>query len=85
MTSLYPTPTDGPMPSAPYTPPMPGSRNSTRSPSVRGVGAWASPVQRARTVVAGLTLEERVNLTTGTGAYWANVKIYMCVLNICFL
>jgi beta-glucosidase len=48
-------------------PPLPGSRNFTRTPTVRGVGSWASPVQRARAVVAGLTREERVNLTTGTG------------------
>ncbi|KAF9511516.1 glycoside hydrolase family 3 protein [Hydnum rufescens UP504] len=77
VTSLYPIPTDGPMPSAPYTPPRPGSRNHTRSPAVRGVGAWAGPVKRARQVVASLTLEERVNLTTGVG--WTNGH---CVGNI---
>lgn len=57
------------MPSAPFTPPQPGSRNHTRSPIARGAGAWKEPVNRARAAVAQLTLEERVNLTTGIGAY----------------
>lgn len=57
----------GPMPYAPYTPPLPGSRNSTRGPLVRGEGAWAEPVKRAKALAAKLTLEEKVNLTTGNG------------------
>ncbi|KAF8305963.1 beta-glucosidase [Clavulina sp. PMI_390] len=55
------------MPSAPYTPPLPGNRNSTRSPLVRGVGAWEEPVKRAKAIVAKMSLEDKVNLTTGTG------------------
>lgn len=57
----------GPMPSAPFTPPPPGNRNSTRTPQVRGAGVWEEPVNRAKAVVANLTLEERVSLATGVG------------------
>ncbi|KAF8312329.1 glycoside hydrolase [Clavulina sp. PMI_390] len=64
------------MPSAPYTPPLPGSRNSTRSPLVRGDGIWAEPVRKAKALVAKLTIEEKVNLTTGNG--W---EIGQCVGN----
>ncbi|KAF8312328.1 glycoside hydrolase family 3 protein [Clavulina sp. PMI_390] len=64
------------MPSAPYTPPLPGSRNSTRSPLVRGEGIWAEPVRKAKALVAKLTNEEKANLTTGNG--W---QIGQCVGN----
>lgn len=64
---------DGPSPSAPYTPPQPGSRNSTRSPLVRGEGTWTSSVKRAKTVVKGLTLDEKVQLTTGVGELYSSM------------
>ncbi|KAF7375316.1 Beta-glucosidase [Mycena sanguinolenta] len=35
------------------------------TPPVAGIGDWASAVQRARTFVQGLTLEEKINVTTG--------------------
>ncbi|KAJ7745226.1 glycoside hydrolase superfamily [Mycena maculata] len=35
------------------------------APSVQGTADWASAVQRARAFVEGLTLEEKVNITTG--------------------
>ncbi|KAJ7470204.1 hypothetical protein B0H11DRAFT_2229019 [Mycena galericulata] len=35
------------------------------APSVQGTADWASAVQRARAFLAGLTLEEKVNITTG--------------------
>ncbi|KAJ6468264.1 glycoside hydrolase superfamily [Mycena sanguinolenta] len=35
------------------------------TPPVAGTGDWASAVQRARTFVQGLTLEEKINVTTG--------------------
>lgn len=35
------------------------------APPVAGTADWASAVQRARAFVAGLTLEEKVNVTTG--------------------
>jgi len=69
VTTVYPAPTDGPLPSAPFTTPLAGSRNSTRSPKVQGAGVWADPVARAKAVVAGLTIEEKVNVSTGIG--WA--------------
>jgi beta-glucosidase len=36
--------------------------------TVTGDGPWASAVARARNFVANLTLEEKVNLTTGAGS-----------------
>ncbi|KAJ6455924.1 beta-glucosidase [Mycena vitilis] len=35
------------------------------APAVKGTGDWASAVQRARTFVQGLTLPEKINITTG--------------------
>ncbi|KAJ7451239.1 glycoside hydrolase superfamily [Mycena galericulata] len=35
------------------------------APPVQGTADWASAVQRARAFVAGLTLEEKINITTG--------------------
>ncbi|KAK7055677.1 Fn3-like domain-containing protein [Favolaschia claudopus] len=35
------------------------------APQVKGTADWASAVQRARTFVQGLTLEEKINVTTG--------------------
>jgi hypothetical protein len=37
----------------------------TPAPPVVGTGDWASAVARARKFVAGLTLEEKINVTTG--------------------
>lgn len=37
------------------------------SPWGSGVGEWADAYDKARAFVAGLTLLEKVNLTTGTG------------------
>ncbi|KAI5309418.1 hypothetical protein KEM55_003271 [Ascosphaera atra] len=37
------------------------------SPWMDGDGDWAVAYQRAKNFVAGLTLAEKVNLTTGTG------------------
>src|SRR5437868_5764277 len=41
------------------------------APAVAGHGDWASAVRRARALVKTLTLEEKVNATTGEGkAAW---------------
>lgn len=37
------------------------------SPWGSGAGDWASAYEKARAFVSGLTLMEKVNLTTGTG------------------
>jgi hypothetical protein len=37
------------------------------SPNVTGAGDWASAVARAKSLVAQMTLQEKVNLTTGQG------------------
>lgn len=47
------------------------------SPETRGAGNWTYAVEKARAFVARLTLEEKVNLTTGVG--WTNGR---CVGNI---
>ena len=47
------------------------------SPETRGKGNWTFAVEKARTFVAQLTLEEKVNLTTGVG--WQGGR---CVGNI---
>jgi hypothetical protein len=39
------------------------------SPNVTTGGDWTSAVERARAFVAGLTLEEKVNITTGVDVY----------------
>lgn len=47
------------------------------SPETRGKGNWTFAVEKARSFVAQLTLEEKVNLTTGVG--WTGGR---CVGNI---
>lgn len=47
------------------------------SPETRGAGNWTNAVEKARMFVSNLTLEEKVNLTTGVG--WTGGR---CVGNI---
>lgn len=57
--------------SLPYSPPF------YPTPQVRGTGAWAEPVRRAREYIQQWSLEQRVQLVTGSG--WQNGP---CVGNI---
>ncbi|KIW73191.1 hypothetical protein, variant [Phialophora macrospora] len=50
-----------------YTGPYYQSPPSYPSPWGSGAGDWAAAYEKARTFVSGLTLMEKVNLTTGTG------------------
>jgi hypothetical protein len=50
-----------------YTGPFYQSPPSYPSPWGSGAGDWATAYEKARTFVSGLTLMEKVNLTTGTG------------------
>ena len=50
-----------------YTGPTYESPPSYPSPWGSGSGDWATAYEKARTFVGGLTLLEKVNLTTGSG------------------
>lgn len=47
------------------------------SPWIEGLGDWADAYDKAKAFVSGLTLTEKVNITTGTG--WESQK---CVGNV---
>jgi hypothetical protein len=51
-----------------YTGPYYESPPSYPSPWGSGAGDWAAAYEKARAFVGGLTLMEKVNLTTGTGS-----------------
>ena len=50
-----------------YTGPIWDSPPSYPSPWTSGEGDWAAAYEKARAFVSGLTLLEKVNLTTGVG------------------
>ena len=50
-----------------YTGPIYQSPPAYPSPWGSGAGDWAAAYEKARAFVSGLTLLEKVNLTTGTG------------------
>lgn len=53
---------------------------------VVGDGDWGSAVARARTFVAQLTLEEKVNVTTGADIFGRCVgNTGVCQLSLCFM